>query len=71
MNMTEIKFKITEDIPADIIKFLIERELDQKISKIKKIKKEIESLSLTEEDINKFERARQEAWNDLKKGKEL
>lgn len=42
-----------------------------KIAKLKKIKEEIQSLSLKEEAIAMFEKARQEAWNDLKKKQKL
>ncbi len=65
--MTEIKFKITEDIPIEIIKFELEKELNLKISQIKKIRNEIKSLQLNEDDINLFEKARQEAWKETKK----
>ena len=69
--MTEIKFKISEDVPSELIKFLIESELNIKIAKIKRIKEEIQLISLKEEDINLFEKARQEAWNDLKEKQKL
>jgi len=65
--MTEIKFKITEDIPLEIIKFELEKELNLKISQIKKIRDEVKSLQLTEDDIKLFEKARQEAWKETKK----
>ena len=71
IKVTEIKFKISDKIPAEIMKFIIERELDLKISKIEHIKEEIQSLPLTQEDINLFEKARQAAWNDLKRKQKL
>jgi hypothetical protein len=69
--MTEIKFKIPEDIPIEIIKFELEKELNLKISLIKKIREEIEFLQLNKDDIELFEKARQEAWKETKKKRGL
>jgi ferritin len=69
--MIEIRFKIPDEIPAKLVKFIIERELNLKISRIKKIREEIQTLQLVEEDAKSFEKARQEAWNDLKKQQKL
>ena len=69
--MTEIRVKIPDDIPIKLVKFIIERELNLKISRIKKIRDDIKALNLVEEDVKSFEKARQEAWNDLKKKQKL
>jgi len=60
--MPEIKFTVSNDLPIKIIKFEIEKELSLKISRFKRIKQAIETLGLTDEDVNKFEVARQRAW---------
>ncbi|MHA1325640.1 MAG: hypothetical protein ACTSRL_22855 [Candidatus Helarchaeota archaeon] len=69
--MAEIKFKITKDLPVEIIKFLVEKELTLKISRIKKIKEEIEFLQFNQEDVKIFEKARKDAWNELKRKQKL
>ncbi|HUX99146.1 MAG TPA: hypothetical protein VMV49_06295 [Candidatus Deferrimicrobium sp.] len=69
--MVELKFKIEEDIPIEIIKFELEKELQLKIARIREIKEEIDSLNLTTADVNLFEKARQEAWNEMKNKNKL
>jgi len=65
--MHEIKFKVSEDLPIEIIRFELEKELNLKIDRLNRIKQAIESLGLTHEDVDKFEVARQKAWEKIKK----
>ncbi|MFH1422138.1 MAG: hypothetical protein ABIH42_05440 [Planctomycetota bacterium] len=65
--MPEIKFKVSEDLPIEIIKFEIEKELNLKIGRLERIKQAVNALRLTNKDINKFGAARQKAWEKTKK----
>jgi len=64
--MAEIKFEVSEDLPIEIIKFELEKELNLKIDRLNRIKRAIEALGLTHEDVNKFELARKRAWEKTK-----
>ncbi len=65
--MSEVKIKIPPGLPEKIAKFELERELNKKSWRLKSIKSSIEKLDLSEEDIDKFEDAREEAWKERKK----
>lgn len=65
--MHEIKFKVSGDLPIEIIRFELEKELNLKIDRLNRIKQAIEFLGLTHEDVDKFEVARQKAWEKIKK----
>ena len=65
--MPEIKFRVSEDLPIEIVKFEIEKELNLKISRLKTIKQAINKLGLTAGDVDKFKIARQKAWEKTKK----
>ena len=65
--MPEIKFRVSEDLPIEIVKFEIEKELNLKISRLKAIKQAINKLGLTAGDVDEFKIARQKAWEKTKK----
>ncbi len=65
--MPEIKFKVSEDLPIDILKFEIEKELNLKIGRLERIKQAVNALRLTSRDVDKFRVARQRAWEKTKK----
>ncbi len=65
--MSEVKIKIPPGLPEKIAKFELERELTKKSWRLKSIKSSIEKLDLSEEDIDKFEDAREETWKERKK----
>ncbi|MGM0405119.1 MAG: hypothetical protein ACQEQM_03140 [Thermoplasmatota archaeon] len=65
--MSEVKIKIPPGLPEKIAKFELERELNKKSWRLKSIKSSIEKLDLSEEDIDKFEDAREKAWKERKK----
>jgi len=65
--MSEVKINIPPGLPEKIAKFELERELNKKSWRLKSIKSSIEKLDLSEEDIDKFEDAREEAWKERKK----
>lgn len=65
--MPEIKIRIPDDLPPEIAKFELEKELNLKANRLKSIKEAIESLGLEEEDVEKFETARQKAWEKTKR----
>ncbi len=65
--MPELKFWVSDDLPVELLKFEIEKELNLKIDRLKRIKQAIKELQLTSRDIEKFELARQRAWEKTKK----
>ncbi len=65
--MSEVKIKIPPGLPEKIAKFELERELTKKSRRLKSIKSSIEKLDLSEEDIDKFEDAREKTWKERKK----
>lgn len=67
MPKTEIKVEVPSGISGKIAKFELERELSRKKRKMKSIRSAIEKLALTEEDAEKFEEAREKAWQQRKK----
>ncbi len=69
--MPEIKFKVSEGLPIDVIKFEIEKELNLKIDRLERIKQAVNALKLTRQDVDKFEAARQKAWERTKKKRAL
>ena len=58
--------KIPPGLSKKIAKFELERELTKKSWRLKSIKSSIDKLDLSEEDIDKFEDAREEAWRERK-----
>lgn len=66
-KMPELKFWVSDDLPVELLKFEIEKELNLKIDRLKRIKQAIKELQLTSRDIEKFELARQRAWEKTKK----
>jgi hypothetical protein len=64
--LPEIKFSIPENLPARVLRFELEKELNLKIKRLERIKEAISSLGLTRKDIEKFEHARQKAWEKTK-----
>ncbi len=65
--MPEVKIKVPSGISEKIAKFELERELSRKKRKMKSVRSAIEKLGLTEEDVKKFEEAREKAWQQRKK----
>ncbi|MFW6144202.1 MAG: hypothetical protein ACOC55_01340 [Candidatus Natronoplasma sp.] len=64
--MPEVNVKIPPGLSEKIVKFELERELTKKSWRLKSIKASIDKLNLSEEDIEKFEDAREEAWRERK-----
>lgn len=64
--MPEIKFNVPENLPAKVLRFELEKELNLKIKRLERIKEAISNLELTNEDVEKFEHARQKAWEKTK-----
>ncbi len=64
--MPEVKVNIPPELPEKIAKFELERELNKKSWRLKSIKSSIDKLDLSEEDIERFEDARKEAWRERK-----
>ncbi len=67
LKMPEVKIKVPSGISEKIAKFELERELSRKKRKMKSVRSAIEKLGLTEEDVKKFEEAREKAWQQRKK----
>ncbi len=65
--MSEVSVKIPPGLSEKIVKFELERELIKKSWRLKSIKYTINKLDLSEEDIEKFDDARKEAWRERKK----
>ncbi|GEM_PF-3083348 len=64
--MPEVSVKIPPGLSEKIAKFELERELTKKSWRLKSIRSSIDKLDLSEEDIEKFEDARKEAWRERK-----
>ncbi|MFP3910000.1 MAG: hypothetical protein ACLFVX_09090 [Archaeoglobaceae archaeon] len=65
--MPEIKIRIPDELPPEIAKFELEKELNLKANRLRSIREAIKSLGLEEEDLEKFETARQRAWEKTKR----
>jgi len=65
--MSEIRFKVSDDLPIEIIKFEMEKELNLKVNRLRRIRHAIKTLGLTAKDLDKFEAAREISWERTKK----
>lgn len=65
--MPEIKINVPDELPPEIAKFEVEKQLNLKANRLKNIKEAINTLGLEEGDIEKFETARQRAWEKTKR----
>ena len=65
--MPTITVEIPENIPIDRIKRKIQKLIAEERLKWELFEKAKEELNLTEEDLKDFEKAREEAWKEIKK----
>ncbi|KXA89223.1 hypothetical protein AKJ57_05650 [candidate division MSBL1 archaeon SCGC-AAA259A05] len=67
LEMSDVRVKVPSGIPKKIAKFELENELERKKRRLKSVRTSIRKLDLSEEDVEKFEEAREKAWNQRKK----
>ena len=65
--MPTITVEVPENIPIDRIKRKIQKLIAEERLKWELFEKAKEELNLTEEDLKDFEKAREEAWKEIKK----
>lgn len=65
--MPEVRIKVPSEIPEKVAKFELENELERKKRRLRSVKTSIRKLGLSEEDVAKFEEAREKAWKQRKK----
>ncbi len=69
--MSEIRIKIPEEVPLPLLKRKINELIKEEEVKWALFEKCKEELSLSEEELNELEKAREEAWKETKKKYEL
>ena len=65
--MPTITIDVPENVPVEIIKRKIQKLIKEEQLKWELFEKAKEELNLTEEDLEDFEKAREEAWKEIKK----
>lgn len=65
--MNEIRIKIPKEIPLHSLKRKIDELIKEEEVKWALFEKCKEKISLTEEELNELEKAREEAWKETKK----
>jgi Trm5-related predicted tRNA methylase len=65
--MPTITIDVPENVPVEIIKRKIQKLIKEEQLKWELFEKAKEELNLTEEDLKDFEKAREEAWKEIKK----
>ncbi|ADC69564.1 conserved hypothetical protein [Methanocaldococcus sp. FS406-22] len=65
--MLTITIDVPENVPVEIIKRKIQKLIKEEQLKWELFEKAKEELNLTEEDLKDFEKAREEAWKEIKK----
>ena len=65
--MNEIRIKIPKEIPLPSLKRKIDELIKEEEVKWALFEKCKEEISLTEEELNELEKAREEAWKETKK----
>ena len=66
-KMNEIRIKIPKEIPLPSLKRKIDELIKEEEVKWALFEKCKEEISLTEEELNELEKAREEAWKETKK----
>ena len=65
--MPTITIDVPENVPVEIIKRKIQKLIKEEQLKWELFEKAKEELNLTEEDLEDFEKAREEAWKEIRK----
>ncbi|KXB05620.1 hypothetical protein AKJ50_00395 [candidate division MSBL1 archaeon SCGC-AAA382A13] len=67
LEMSDVRIKVPSGISKKIAKFELENELERKKRKLRSMKTSIRKLGLSKGDVERFEEAREKAWEQRKK----